>query len=193
INAATAELVKEMLRGRGCKKSGKGKGEEGSGGEGESVNEKARIEAQEAQERLAEELKKLGEKFGGVSSEEMKRRVEELEKEARQISRMLEEPHEEVTERQDRFLARMLQAALSLHREEDEKEERKSTTAKTIFDTNKNIKLDTLLLNKQDLFYLLRRRAIEEGNYPASYRTSINTYFDSLRSVYIIRGESKDF
>jgi hypothetical protein len=42
----------------------------------------------------------------------VKKRVEELEKEARRIAAMLEKPKQEVVERQDRFLSRCFRRTL---------------------------------------------------------------------------------
>ena len=133
---------------------------------------------------IADDLKALGEKFGDATGEGMRERVRQLEEEARNLTRMLNQPREEVTERQDRFLARMLQAALSLHREEEGKEERKSTSAGIVFTRSAGALSDSLLGGK-DTFHLLRRRALQEGTYPAAYRTSINAYFDSLGVLYL--------
>ena len=146
--------------------------------------EAARKAAQEAQKELAEELEKLAEKFGDTSGEGMKRRLEELEKEARSLTKMLRHPREEVTERQDRFLARMLQSALSLHREDQGKEERKSSKAGIVF-TRRNATVSDSLINAEDMFHMVRRRALQNGNYPPSYRSTINTYFDSLGVLYL--------
>jgi hypothetical protein len=174
INAATAQLLREMMQGQQP-------GGNGSSNAGDI--EAARKEAQARQEALAEELKKLAEKFGS-SSEDMMKRVQELEKEARKITRLLNEPKEEVTERQDRFLARMLQSALSLHREEQGKEERKSSRAGIVFTKAVGTLTDSTL-NARDAFYKLRRRALQNGNFPPVYRSSINAYFDSLGIRYL--------
>lgn len=179
INAATARMLRQMLQGQ--QSGGKeGRGGTEAGGDGES----ARREAEAAQKELAEELKKLGEKFGDPSGEGMKRRIEELEKEARALTRMLRQPKEEVTERQDRFLARMLQSALSLHREDQGKEERKSEKAGIVF-TRKTGVLRDSLINAEDTFHMVRRRALQHGNYPPAYRSTINAYFDSLGVLYL--------
>lgn len=177
INAATAQLLRAMMQGQ------QPGGGTGSGYSAADI-ENARKEAQERQQALAEELKKLAEKFGDGSSEEMMGRVKELEKEARKITRLLNEPREEVTERQDRFLARMLQSALSLHREEEGKEQRKSAKAGIVF-TKTIVPLSDSTIIARDAFHMLRRRALENGNFPPSYRTSINTYFDSLGIRYL--------
>ncbi|MBN1576332.1 MAG: hypothetical protein JW913_07270 [Chitinispirillaceae bacterium] len=174
INAATAQLLRAMLQGR----------PPGGAAEGSEGCEAARREAQAAQQALADQLKALGEKFGDATGEGMKKRVEELEKEARNLTQLLNLPREEVTERQDRFLARMLQSALSLHREEEGKEERKSTSAGIVFTKSTGTPSDSAFGNN-DTFYMLRRRALQEGTYPASYRQSINAYFDSLGVLYL--------
>lgn len=178
INSATAELLRQMLGGQ--KQPGGKSGKDG----GTPGSDAARKEAQKQQQALAEELQQLGKKFGDASGTSMKQRIDELEKEARNLSAMLSSPREEVTERQDRFLARMLQSALSLHREEEGKEDRKSTTAKNTFTRIPNAAADSLIA-REDAFYTLRKKALEHGNYPASYRSSINAYFDSLSTLYL--------
>jgi len=176
INSATAQLLRSMMQGG---KQG-GACDAGSG----SGSESARREAQAAQQALADDLKALAEKFGDASGEGMKKRVEELEKEARALSKMLNVPREEVADRQDRFLARMLQSTLSLHREEEGKEERKSTSAGIVFTPTPSSSPDSTVFG-DDAFHKLRRNALEYGNFPASYRTSINAYFDSLGILFL--------
>ena len=113
----------------------------------------------------------------------MNKRMEELEKEARKIASMLEQPREEITERQDRLLSRMLQTTLSLHRQNEGKEERKSVAAETVFTENK-INPPGENFDDPDTFYMLRRRALG-GNFPESYRNAINAYFDSLGVLFL--------
>jgi molecular chaperone GrpE (heat shock protein) len=175
INAATAQMLRAMLQGK--RPGGDGEGYDGQ-------NETARREAQAAQKALADELKALGEKFGDADGEGMRERVQRLEEEARNLTRMLDQPREEVTERQDRFLARMLQSALSLHREEEGKDDRKSTSAGIIFTKSEGAPPDSLR-GGDDSFYTVRRRALIGGSYPPGYRQSINTYFDSLGVLYL--------
>lgn len=178
INSATAQLLRSMMQ--GGKQGGECDAGKGTGGES------ARREAQAAQQALADDLKALAEKFGDASGEGMKKRVEELEKEARALSKMLNVPREEVVDRQDRFLARMLQSTLSLHREEEGKEERKSTSAGIVFTPTAASSADSTLFG-DDAFHKLRRNALDHGNFPASYRTSINAYFDSLGILFLKR------
>jgi hypothetical protein len=178
INAATAQLLRSMLQG------GKQPGESGREGGDGAQNERARKEARDAQESLAKELKALGEKFGDQGGEGMKERVKQLEDEARAITQMLDSPREEVTERQDRFLARMLQSALSLHREEEGKEDRQSTTAGIVF-TKSDGALNDSLIGNNDTFLRIRQRALLGNNYPPNYRKSINAYFDSLGVLFL--------
>lgn len=180
INSATAQMLRAMLQG---KKPG-GEGGEGSGGNSPK-NEAARKEAKAAQEALANDLKALGEKFGDTGGEGMKERVKQLEEEARALTKMLDQPREEVTERQDRFLARMLQSALSLHREDEGKEDRKSTSAGIIFSKSDNGELADSLIGNNDTFHLLRQRALSGRDYPQEYRPSINAYFDSLGVLFL--------
>jgi len=180
INAATASLLRQMLEGRSGRKNGPGG--ESPGTEGE--RREAVKQAQKRQQELADDLKKLAEKFGNADDASVKKRIGDLEQEARALAAMLNSPREEVTERQDRFLARMLQAALSLHREEEGKEDRKSTTAKTIFTIRAPASTDSTV-HGNDAFFELRRKALENGSFPPAYRTSINAYFDSLGTMYL--------
>jgi hypothetical protein len=78
----------------------------------------------------------------------------------------------------------MLQSALSLHREEEGKEERKSTAAGIVFTETSGALVDSLI-DGNDAFHMVRRRALQNGNYPSSYRSSINAYFDSLGVLYL--------
>jgi hypothetical protein len=178
INAATAQLLRSMLQG---KKPG---GEGGEGGNSPE-NAAARKEARAAQDALANELKALGEKFGDANGEGMRDRIKQLEDEARTLTQMLADPREEVTERQDRFLARMLQSALSLHREEEGKEERQSTSAGIIFSKSDSGTFNDSLMGGNDTFHQLRQRALSGGTYPPEYRQSINSYFDSLGVLFL--------
>ncbi|MBN1759534.1 MAG: hypothetical protein JW863_14490 [Chitinispirillaceae bacterium] len=177
VNSATARLLRALMQGR---QPGQGT-EEGGNGEG---NEAARKEAQDAQRKIADELKELGEKFGDATGEGMRERIKQLEEEARGLTRMLNEPREEVTERQDRFLARMLQSALSLHREEEGKEERQSKSSGIVFTPTAGTLTDSAV-GTVDAFQRLRRKALNSGTYPLSYRKSINSYFDSLGVLYL--------
>jgi hypothetical protein len=96
---------------------------------------------------------------------------------------MLKNPEKNITERQDRFLSRMLQAALSLHKQDEGKEERKSRVASTTFKEQKTIK-PAEVVKDPDTFYLLRRKALL-GNYPENYRTAVKAYFDSLEVKFL--------
>src|SRR5690554_1825729 len=174
INSATSDLLRSMMN----EKKTDGFSEAQSGNE----IEQARKEAQKAQEALADELEKLAKKFGG-EGESMLKRVEELEKEARHLAEMLKNPEKNITERQDRFLSRMLQAALSLHKQDEGKEERKSRVASTTFKEQKIIK-PAEVVKDPDTFYLLRRKALQ-GNFPENYRSAIKAYFDSLEVKFL--------
>ena len=181
INSATAELLRQMM---GMSEGGgQSSGEQGGDAEG------ARREAEQAQKALAEELKKLAEKYGDESGEQVKKRVEELEKEARRIAAMLEKPKQEVVERQDRFLSRMLQAALSLNRQDEGKEERKSRTSEKVFNENKTVKPGEII-DDPDTFHLIRRKALQ-GNFPENYRSAVKAYFDSLGVMFLNKAELK--
>ena len=176
INGLTGEILRRML-------GEKGMGDAGEGGETDIQTEKARRQAQEAEQAVAEELKKLAEKYGKEAENNLSRKAKELEEEARRLSRMLEHPQPEILDRQDRFLSRMLEATLSMHKQDEGKEKRKSQSAKTIFsgDTRQTI---SPLINDRDTFFRIRQKAFS-GNFPESYRHAIKNYFDSLSVLYL--------
>jgi hypothetical protein len=98
---------------------------------------------------------------------------------------MLENPIPQVQERQDRFLARMLQTTVSLHKQDEGKEERKSTSAVTIFNTGPGAaQMQDAALKKADTYYQLRMHAMD-GNFPESYRSRVQAYFDSLGVLFL--------
>jgi tetratricopeptide (TPR) repeat protein len=181
INSATSDLLRQMLSQSGKTGSGKKDGQ-GSQGQGPAM-ENARKAAQNAQKQLADQLKELSDKFGGDSEKSLTKRVKELEEEARRIAKMLENPTPQVADRQDRFLVRMLQTTLSLHKQDEGKEERKSKSATVIF-SNNAVKVDKATFNKTDTFYNLRLKALD-GNFPDSYRRQVQAYFDSLSVLFL--------
>lgn len=175
INAATSELLKSLMNGSNGKPSGM---------QGNSQDaEEARRAALEAQNALANELKKLAKKYGNQPGGGMNGRLDELEKEAQRIAKMLEQPQPEIAKHQDRFLSRMLQATLSMNRQGEGKEERKSKAAETIFSIDNNTGRGEIP-DDPDTFYLLRQRALM-GNFPESYREAIKEYFDSLEVLFL--------
>jgi hypothetical protein len=174
VNAATADLLKSLINGS------KGEGGQQSGNQG---NQSAREAAQKAQKAIAEELKKLAEKYGKETGDAMKERVEQLEKEAQRLAKMLEQPRPEISSHQDRFLSRMLQTTLSMNRQDEGKEERKSKAAEMVFSPDNSIGKKPVM-DDPDTFYLLRRKALM-GNFPESYREAIRTYFDSLEVMFL--------
>lgn len=174
INAATADLLRSLMS---------GSNEESNQQAGNQGNQDAREAAQKAQKAIAEELKKLAEKYGKEAGESMRDRVEQLEKEAHRLAKMLQQPKPEISRHQDRFLSRMLQTTLSMNRQDEEKEERKSKTAEIVFAPDNNIGKNSVPDNP-DTFYLLRRKALM-GNFPESYREAIRAYFDSLEVMFL--------
>lgn len=180
VNAATAGLLQQLLSGAGPHGTRPG---ESAGG----AAEQAREAAERAQQQIAERLKELAGKYGKESDKGLNARVEELEKEARRLAAMLERPTPDVSERQDRFLARMLQTTLSLHRQDEGKEKRKSQSAVAIFTTG-DAAAHAQVFRDTDTFFNLRSRALR-GNYPDTYRYSIQTYFDSLGVLFLRQSE----
>ncbi len=173
VNAATGELLRQMLQGKGRQQGG-----QSAGGSAE-----ARRQAEAAQRELADQLERLAEKYGEEAGEGMQKRIEELEQEARRLARMLEKPSQELRERQDRFLVRLLQTTLSTHKEGEGKEKRKSSSAAETFSA-RDIGSSRDAFRDADTFYNLRSRALE-GNYPESYRLSVQAYFDSLGVLFL--------
>lgn len=180
INAATGDILRQLLQ--GSKPGGSQQGGSQMGGEGQAMAD-ARAEAQRAQKALAEQLKELAEEYGDKAGPGGQKRMKELEQEARRLARLLENPTEALRERQDRFLARMLQTTLSLHREEQGKEERKSRSASVTF-TQAEQGEQPQRFSDTDIYYRLRRRALQ-GNIPPSYRMAVKAYFDSLGVLYL--------
>jgi hypothetical protein len=183
LNAMTGELLKKMLGPGGSEGGREGNGrKEGKAGNG-AADEKARQEAQAAQQGIADELKKLADKYGHDAGTSLDQRTRELEAEARRLARQLENPTQDLPDRQDRFLSRMLESTLSQHRQDEGKEDRVSQSAKTIFGTVQQSQ-DGLTATGTDAFYRLRQRAFL-GNFPESYRFSVKNYFDSLGVLYL--------
>jgi hypothetical protein len=172
VNAMTGEMLRQMLNGQ----------KPGGGGESRG-SEEARAEAARAQKQIAEQLRQLAEKYGKDSDPALTRQVKELEEEARRLARMLESPSPQVADRQDRFLVRMLQTSLSMHREEQGKEERKSKSAKSVFSST-DLTDSKDANGATDSFYDMRHKALN-GNYPPLYRLSVQSYFDSLGVLYL--------
>jgi hypothetical protein len=178
INGLTGEILRRMLGEKGMEEAGVGEGEATN-----IQNEKARKQAQEAEQAVAEELKKLTEKYGKETENNLGKKAKEFEEEARRLTQMLKNPQPELQDRQDRFLSRMLQATLSMHKQDEGKEERKSQSAKTIF-SGHGQKTIGPLLNEKDTFFRIRQKAFS-GNFPESYRLAIKNYFDSLSVLYL--------
>ena len=174
INSVTSELLRSML-------SGNGNSREGGSGGGE--REQSRRAAQKAQQAIADDLKRLADKYGAQSGEGMADRGRELEKEARRLAEMLEHPSPELTERQDRFLSRMLETALSMHRQGEGRDEFKAQSAATPYQGGTVVSSGTLF-RERDAFSRLRLRAFQ-GNYPESYREALRKYFDMLSERYL--------
>jgi hypothetical protein len=187
INSAVSDLLRSMMSGNKPGNEGKNGSGEKPGGMSES-QAKARQEAENAQRALADQLDQLAKKFGNENSGEgssMGKRMEELENEARRLAEKLRNPPDtDLRDRQDRFLSKMLQATLSMHHQDEGKEERKSKSATNLFTDDKTGTVLSDSRNNPDAFYSIRRRALE-SKFPANYRTAIKTYFDSLGVMYL--------
>jgi hypothetical protein len=182
LNAATGQMLRQMLDGRGMQ-AGRGNGGGDDGEATRAANELARRQAQAQQNGIADELRKLAEKYGKASGGSLENKARELEEEARRIARQLEHPEPEVRERQDRFLSRMLETSLSMHRQGKGKEDRISQSAQHqgTLDVSR---AGGEAFGDRDAFFLLRQRALG-GNYPGKYRYSVKNYFDSLGAIYL--------
>jgi hypothetical protein len=181
INSATGEILRQML---GSMPGEVGEqGEEGEDRKNSALAEKARQQAMAAQKAIADELHKLAEKYGKEAGESMDKRARDLEEEARRLEHMLENPKPELRDHQDRFLSRMLQASLSMHKQDEGKEERKSQSAKNVFPLD-DIKTGAAVFNDRDLFFRLRQKAFS-GNFPEAYRYAVKNYFDSLGVLFL--------
>jgi hypothetical protein len=183
LNAATGELLRQML-GAGGEKPGQGTPrEEGDGAPGEGASG-AKREAAAAQKAIADELKKLADSYGKDAGASLDTKVKSLEDEARKLSAMFNNPSQELIDRQDRFLSRMLETSLSQHKQDEGKEERKSQSAQTTFASHQ---IDSALVHGYgglDAFYRLRQSAFS-GGFPESYRGAVNSYFDSLGVLFL--------
>lgn len=178
INAATGDLLRSLMQG-----SQSPEGNQGSESEGGKSSEEARKAARQAQEALAEELKKLAQKYGNENGGDAGKRVEELEREARRLASELEHPTPDISEHQERFLSRMLQATLSIHNQDEGKDKRKSKSAETVFTPQETPEKPGELYDI-DAFHLLRKKALL-GNFPDQYRASVKSYFDKLSEMFL--------
>jgi len=189
VNAATADLLRSMMQQGQGQRPGQGKGQKQGQGQGTEEGgsaagaDEAKRAAQEAQDAIADELRRLADNYGEEAGEGLTDRVKKLEKEAKRLARMLENPNAEVSERQDRFLARMLQSTLSLHREGEGKEERKSQKAESIYSDRSTVSQGEILKDI-DTFHRIRRKAFQ-SNFPERYRPFIKAYFDSLGTLFL--------
>jgi hypothetical protein len=177
INAMTADLLRQMMQG-----SRQGDGMQPGEGSGEAA-EQARRAAQQAQQAIADQLQQLAEKYGKEAGESMSGRVGDLEQEARRMAAMLSRPTAEITERQDRFLARMLETTLSMHRQGEGKEEWKSRTAEKTM-SEMMVSEPGKAFKNADAFHLLRQKAFS-GNFPEAYRSALRAYFEALSERYL--------
>jgi paraquat-inducible protein B len=159
-------------------------GQQGQPLESNEAAEKARQEAQNAQRKIADELDKLIKKYAKSGYDQSaEKRLDELSREAHRLDEMLSNPRPDVRDKQNQFLTRMLQSALSMNKRDETKEDRKSEMAKNVF-SEKNILHSGNEMLGPDAFYMLKRRALQ-GVFPESYRSAVNTYFDSLGVIYL--------
>jgi hypothetical protein len=184
LNAMTGELLKRMLGSGqpGNEQEGNGTKQGQGNGKG-AADDHARREAQSAQQAIADELKKLADKYGRDAGSSLDKKTKELEEEARRLARQFENMQPDLRDRQDRFLSRMLETTLSQHRQDEGKEDRVSQSAKNIFTPAPGAQ-NAGTAYDADSFYRLRQRAFS-GNFPETYRFSVRNYFDSLGVLYL--------
>ncbi len=182
VNAATGDLLRSLLSSGGLGESEEENARE-AGGRSEGAR-RANKEARAAQKAVADELKRLADRYGKEAGASLDRKARELEDEARRLSNMFDNPSQELSDRQDRFLSRMLETALSQHKQDEGKEERKSQSAKTVFSSATPGGRIDAPGSGLDAYYRLRQRAFS-GNFPESYRLSVKNYFDSLGVLFL--------
>ena len=180
VNAATSALLQALMNSL----KGNQPGQQGLSPMSQGATEKARQAAQEAQRKIGDELNRLMKQYAKSGGDESKtKRLEELRQEAHRLAEMLSTPRSDVTDKQNKFLTRMLQSALSMNKKDEIKEDRKSEISKTTFSGN-TVKHSSNELLGPDAFFMLKRKALQ-GIFPESYRSSINAYFDSLGVIYL--------
>jgi hypothetical protein len=187
LNAMTGEMLRRMLGENGSEgeqeTGGQKPGQKGTTGSAGAGDEKARREAQASQQAIADELNRLADKYGKDAGASLDKRTRELEEEARRLARQYGNPTQDLRDRQDRFLSRMLETTLSQHRQDEGKEDRVSQSAKTIFGPAPQSP-NASASSGADSFYRLRQHAFT-GNFPESYRFSVKNYFDSLGVLFL--------
>jgi hypothetical protein len=185
LNAATGGLLRSMLGQNGESEGSEGAGgREGGRGKEGRAGEKAREEARQAQKAIADELKRLADKYGKEAGASVDKKTRELEEEARRLSNMFDNPSQELRDRQDRFLSRLLETAVSQHRQDEGKEERVSQSAKIVFEPQQEKASGPASSFDLDTYFRLRQKAFS-GNFPESYRLSVKNYFDSLGVLFL--------
>ena len=183
LNAATGGLLRSLLGQDGLSGGMEGKGRREGGKEGRE-NGRAREEARSAQKAIANELKRLADKYGKEAGASLDKKARELEEEARRLSNMFDNPSQELRDRQDRFLSRLLETSLSQHKQDEGKEERVSQSAKNVFSPRQQETPAAAASYDFDTYYRLRQRAFS-GNFPESYRFPVKNYFDSLGVLFL--------
>ncbi len=181
INSATSQLLQSMLSGGSA--SGSGEGGKPRPGESGKEYEQARQAARNAEQGIADNLKRLNEKYGGQAGGGLAGKTEELQKEAQNLAAMLDHPTPDLIEHQDRFLGRMLETTLSMHRQGEGHDEYKLQSAITPYQAGTFVSSGTLF-RERDAFSRLRERAFQ-GDYPADYKEALRKYFDALGEKYL--------
>lgn len=179
VNAATSAMLRALME----SKQGTQPGSSGNSFGTRQQIEAARKEAMARQKEIADELAEIQKEFANENvNAQIVKRLEELKKEAQRLTEMLVEPSPILEEKQNEFLNRMLQSTLSINKRDEEKEDRTSESAKTIFSEKRGAKIQ--VPSTPDAFYLMKRKALQ-GNFPESYRNAINSYLDSLGVLYL--------
>lgn len=176
LNSFMQDLLRQIME-----QQGQGQ----TSGNNKSGSAASREAARREQQAIADELARLqeqAEKEGAYGSG-LAMRLKELAQEADRLARMTQEPGQQLRDNQDRFLARMLQTTLSMHREDEGDEERKATSAQQTFSTAAPVENSLERAQGIDALMLLRQRALK-GRYPVGYRQAVGAYFDSLMGYF---------
>ncbi|MFW5959502.1 MAG: hypothetical protein ACOCSE_00110 [Chitinivibrionales bacterium] len=182
LNSLTQQLMQKMLSDQKASPSETGK-KPGGKGSGKA--------AAKTQEEIAERLKELREKYKDDpgASDNLKKRAEELEKEARRIAGNLKNIDKNDREDQEMLLSRMLEATLSINKKgKGDKDERKSQTSERLF-SDKDPDGSVQGFKGSDTYYLLRKKILN-GDYPEKYIHAIQAYLNKLGTYYLRDEES---
>jgi hypothetical protein len=182
LNNMTGELLRKML-GENGEESG---GDEQQNAQGKNSGKygSAQQEAKKDQQHIADELKRLSDQYGKEAGSSLDKRAKQLEEEARQLAKQFEHPSQELIDHQKNFLSRMMETALSQHKQDEGKEDRVSLSAKNVFNPTNQKQPFQKIVSDVDPYFLFRQRTMS-GNFPDSYRLSVKKYVDALGVLFL--------